>query len=182
MVKSLRLANRVIFGFGYPYGNSTELPFIKQFFIGGNNSIRAFRSRSIGPGTYRDRNADSLAFFPDESADIKLELNSELRIKVNNIIEGAFFVDAGNIWLYNKDPNRPGGEFTKDFFNQLAVGTGIGLRLNLTILLLRIDLATPLRKPWLDPGNRWVISQIDFTDKEWRRQNLVLNLAIGYPF
>ncbi len=180
--KKLRLANRVIFGFGYPYGNSTELPFIKQFFIAGNNSIRAFRSRSIGPGTYRDLNADSLAFFPDESADIKLEMNSELRIKVNNIIEGALFVDAGNIWLYNKDINRPGGEFTKDFFNQLAVGTGIGLRLNLTILLLRIDLATPLRKPWLDPGNRWVLNQINFGDKQWRRQNLILNLAIGYPF
>ncbi len=180
--KTLRLANRVIWGFGYPYGNSTQLPFIKQFFIGGNNSIRAFRSRSIGPGIYIDPHADSLSFFPDESADLKLELNSELRIKVNSIIEGAFFVDAGNIWLYNKDPNRPGGEFTKDFLKQLAVGTGIGLRLNLTILLLRIDLATPLRKPWLDPGNRWVFNQINFADKTWRRQNLVLNLAIGYPF
>ncbi|MEO6638704.1 MAG: BamA/TamA family outer membrane protein [Ginsengibacter sp.] len=180
--KTLRVANRVILGFGYPYGNSTELPFIKQFFIGGNNSIRAFRSRSLGPGTYRDRNADSLKFFPDQSADLKLELNTELRMKVNNIIEGAFFIDAGNIWLYNKDPNRPGGEFTKDFFNQLAVGTGIGLRLNLTILLLRIDIATPVRKPWLDPGNRWVLNQVNFGDKIWRRQNLVLNLAIGYPF
>ncbi|MEP7231015.1 MAG: BamA/TamA family outer membrane protein [Ginsengibacter sp.] len=180
--KSTRLANRVIVGLGYPYGNSTELPFIKQFFIGGNNSIRAFRSRSIGPGTYRDPRADSLSFFPDESADIKLEMNTELRLKVNGIIESAFFIDAGNIWLYNKDPNRPGGEFTKDFFNQLAVGTGIGLRLDLTILLLRIDLATPVRKPWLDPGQRWVLNQINFSNRDWRRQNLVLNLAIGYPF
>ncbi len=180
--KNTRLANRVIIGLGYPYGNSKELPFIKQFFIGGNNSIRAFRSRSIGPGTYRDPLADSLTFFPDESADIKLEMNTELRLKINNILEGAFFVDAGNIWLYNKDPNRPGGEFTKDFFNQLAVGTGIGLRLDLTILLLRIDLATPVRKPWLAPGQRWVLNQIDFSNRDWRRQNLVLNLAIGYPF
>ena len=181
-----RLANRIILGFGYPYGNSTQLPFIKQFFIGGNNSIRAFRSRSIGPGTYRDPNADSLSFFPDESGDIKLEMNTELRLKINNILEGAFFIDAGNIWLYNKDTStinpRPGAEFTKDFLNQLAVGTGIGLRLNLTILLLRIDLATPLREPWLPQGQRWVINQINFGNKQWRRQNLVLNLAIGYPF
>ncbi len=101
-------------------------------------------------------------------------MNTELRIKVNNIIEGAFFVDAGNIWLYNKDPNRPGGEFTKDFLKQLAIGTGVGLRLNLTILLLRIDIATPVRKPWLTPGNRFVLNQ--------KGQNLVLNLGIGYPF
>ncbi|MDQ6844869.1 MAG: BamA/TamA family outer membrane protein [Bacteroidota bacterium] len=177
-----RLANRIIFGVGYPYGNSREMPFIKQFFIGGNNSIRAFRSRSIGPGTYRDPRADSLSFFPDESGDIKLEMNTELRLKINNIIEGAVFVDAGNIWLYNKDSNRPGGEFTKNFLNQLAIGTGVGLRLNLTILLLRIDLATPVREPWLTPGNQWVLGNIDFSSKTWRRQNLVLNLAIGYPF
>lgn len=190
--KSTRLANRVIIGLGYPYGNSTQLPFIKQFFIGGNNSIRAFRSRSIGPGTYREPNADSSNFFPDESGDIKLETNTELRMKVNSIIEGAFFIDAGNIWLYNKDtstvfgsPNvllRPGVQFTKDFLKELAVGAGVGLRLNLTILLLRIDIATPLRKPYLPPGQRWVFNQIDFTSAAWRRQNLVLNLAIGYPF
>jgi outer membrane protein assembly factor BamA len=149
-----RLANRIIFGLGYPYGNNTQLPFIKQFFIGGNNSIRAFRSRSIGPGTYRDPNADSARFFPDQSGDIKLELNTELRYKINNILEGAFFIDAGNIWLYNKDPYRPGAEFSGDFLKQLAAGTGIGLRINLTILLLRLDLAMPIREPWLPPGER----------------------------
>lgn len=181
-----RLANRIITGFGFPYGNSIQLPFIKQFFIGGNNSIRAFRSRSVGPGTYRDPNADSLTFFPDQSGDIRLELNTELRYKVTNILEGAFFVDAGNIWLYNKDTStvypRPGVQFSKDFMKELAVGTGIGLRLDLTILLLRIDIAMPIRKPWLPDGQRWVFDQIDFGNREWRRKNLVLNLAIGYPF
>lgn len=170
-----RLANRIIFGFGYPYGNSKQLPFIKQFFIGGNNSLRAFRSRSIGPGTYRDPYADTSVFFPDESGDIKLELNTELRFKLNKILESALFVDAGNIWLYNKDVNRPGAEFTKDFLNQLAVGAGIGLRIDLTILLLRLDVAAPLREPWLPSGQRWVLS--DFNLK-----NAVFNLAIGYPF
>ena len=180
--KKTRLANRIIFGVGLPYGNNTQLPFIKQFFIGGTNSIRAFRSRSIGPGIYRDPSSDQLKFFPDESGDIKLELNTELRYKINSILEGAFFIDAGNIWLYNKDPNRPGAEFTKDFLNQLAAGTGIGLRLNLTILLLRLDLATPIREPWLSQGQRWVLNKVDFGNREWRKKNLVLNLGIGYPF
>jgi outer membrane protein insertion porin family len=177
-----RLANRIIIGFGYPYGNSTQLPFIKQFFIAGNNSIRAFRSRSIGPGTYRAPNADSLSFYPDESGDIKLEMNTELRLKINSILEGAFFIDAGNIWLYNKDTSRPGAQFTKDFINQLAIGTGVGLRINLTILLLRIDLATPVREPWLAPGQRFVLNQFNLGSSAWRQQNLILNLAIGYPF
>jgi outer membrane protein assembly factor BamA len=180
--QKMRLANRLILGFGYPYGNSQQLPYIKQYFIGGNNSIRAFRSRSVGPGTYRDPRADSLTYFPDESGDLKLEMNTELRFKVNSIIEPAVFLDAGNIWLYRADPLRPGAEFTNKFMSQLAVGTGIGLRLNLTILLLRIDLGMPLREPWLPAGERWVINQIDFANREWRRKNLVLNLAIGYPF
>lgn len=177
-----RLANRLLLGFGYPYGNSQQLPYIKQYFIGGNNSIRAFRSRSIGPGIYHDPNADSLAYFPDESGDLKLEINTELRYKINEILEPAIFIDAGNIWTYRKDPLRPGAEFTKDFMKQLAVGTGIGLRINLTILLLRVDLGMPLREPWLEEGHRWVIDKIDFSNREWRRKNLVLNLAIGYPF
>jgi outer membrane protein insertion porin family len=158
------------------------LPYIKQYFIGGNNSIRAFRSRSVGPGTYRPPNADSLSFFPDESGDLKLEMNTELRYKINQILEGAVFLDAGNIWLYRKNPLQPGAEFTKDFMKQLAVGTGVGLRINLTILLLRLDLGMPLREPWLPAGQRWVLNQIDFSNRQWRRQNLVLNLAIGYPF
>lgn len=180
--KKARLANRLILGFGYPYGNSRQLPYIKQYFIGGNNSIRAFRSRSVGPGTFRPANADSLTFFPDESGDLKLEMNTELRYAFNNVVRGAFFVDAGNIWLYRPDPQMPGAVFNKNFLSQLAVGTGIGLRLNFTILLLRLDLGMPLREPWLPQGQRWVMNQIDFGDRQWRRKNLVLNIAIGYPF
>lgn len=180
--KHLRLANRLIGGLGYPYGNSQQLPFIKQFFIGGNNSIRAFRSRSLGPGSYISPNADKASFWPDQSGDIKIEANTELRYKINKIFELAAFVDAGNIWLYNKDPERPGAQFSKDFLKEMAVGTGVGLRLDLTILLLRLDLAMPLRKPWYPEGERWVIDKIDFSSKEWRRDNLIFNLAIGYPF
>lgn len=177
-----RWANRLIAGFGYPYGNSTQLPYIKQFFSGGNNSIRAFRSRSLGPGIFRSKYADSLTYYPDQSGDIKLEINTELRYKFNNFLEGAIFIDAGNVWLFRADTSQPGGEFTKNFMNQLAVGTGIGLRLNLSILVLRLDLGIPIRKPWLPEGQRWVINQFDFGSSEWRKRNLILNLAIGYPF
>jgi outer membrane protein assembly factor BamA len=174
-------ANRVDIGIGIPYGNSRELPFVKQFFVGGNNSIRAFRSRSIGPGTYHVPGASGKGFVPDQSGDIKLELNSELRFKIVSPVYGAVFVDAGNIWLYNEDPTRPGSKFKKNFLNDLAAGTGIGLRIDISILILRLDLAFPIRKPW-ETANPWVLDQIRFGDSQWRKNNLVFNLAIGYPF
>ncbi|MEP6748160.1 MAG: BamA/TamA family outer membrane protein [Bacteroidota bacterium] len=175
-------ANRLLVGVGYPYGNSGSLPYIKQFFSGGSNSIRAFRSRTLGPGTYLATKDSITRFFPDQSGDIKLELNTEYRAKLFSVINGAIFVDAGNIWLYNKDPLRPGAEFTKDFLNQLAVGAGVGLRADVTFLVLRLDLAFPLRKPYLPGGQRWVLNQIDFGNGTWRSNNLILNIAIGYPF
>jgi outer membrane protein assembly factor BamA len=109
-------------------------------------------------------------------------MNTELRLRFNKIIGGAVFVDAGNVWLYRKDTSQPGGEFTKDFISQLAVGTGLGLRFNLSILILRFDLGIPIRKPWLPPGERWVFDQFDLGSPEWRKRNLILNIAIGYPF
>lgn len=174
-----QIASRIIVGVGYPYGNSSELPFIKQFFIGGTNSIRAFRARSVGPGVWKDSISP---FLPDESGDIKLELNTELRSKLFSVVHGAIFVDAGNIWLMNKNPNKPGAEFSSKFLKQLAVGTGVGLRFDLSFLILRTDLAFPLRKPYLPDGQQWVFDEIDFGSKFWRRDNLVFNLAIGYPF
>ena len=175
------LASRIVLGIGLPYGNSRELPFIKQFYVGGTNSIRAFRARSVGPGSYHPQ-VDSNSFLPDQSGDLKLELNTELRQHLFSIVEGAVFVDAGNIWLLNKDPDKPGAEFSKDFLKQLAVGTGVGLRFDLSFLVLRTDLAFPLRIPYLPQGNRWVLDQIDFASSQWRKQNLIFNLAIGYPF
>lgn len=181
-----QIANRVIAGVGYPYGNSFELPFIKQFFVGGSNSIRAFRARSIGPGTYRPEQSSLDNFLPDQSGDVKLELNSEYRTQLAGIVHGALFVDAGNIWLYreNPDPQRQkaGAAFSKEFLSELAVGMGLGLRFDLSFLILRTDLAFPLRKPWLPKGERWVFDQISIADRNWRRENLVFNLAIGYPF
>lgn len=172
-------ANRLIVGGSVPHGNSRELPYIKQFFSGGSNSIRAFRNRSLGPGTY-DGSANSA--IPDQTGDIKLELNTEIRSKLFSIVEGAAFVDAGNIWLYRENINKPGAKFTKDFLKEIAVGAGLGLRFDVTILIIRLDVAFPLRKPWLPDGERWVIDKIDFADRTWRKNNLVWNLGIGYPF
>ena len=176
-----QLVSRIMVGAGYAYGNSSELPFIRQFFSGGTNSIRAFRARSIGPGTF-DASKDDSPFLPDQSGDLKLELNLEYRAKIFSIVEGAVFVDAGNIWLLNKDENKPGAEITKDFINQLAVGTGVGLRFDFSFLILRTDLAFPLRKPYLAEGDRWVLDKISLGNSSWRKENLVFNLAIGYPF
>lgn len=178
-------ANRIIVGLGFPYGNSRELPFIKQFFIGGNNSIRAFRSRALGPGTYDAQQAavdNKLSFVPDQSGDMKLEMNSELRFPIFSPVYGAVFVDAGNIWLRNENPGKPGSKFESDFLSELAVGTGLGIRVDVSILVVRLDLAFPLRKPVLAPGNRWVFDEIQFNNKEWRQNNLIFNLGIGYPF
>ncbi len=178
-----QLVSRLIIGEGYGYGNSTSMPFIKQFFVGGTNSIRAFRARSLGPGTYYAGNAAlTNAFLPDQPGDVKIEINSEVRFKLFSIVRGAVFVDAGNIFTNRTDPARPGSKFSKDFIKQLAVGTGVGLRFDLSFLVLRIDGAFPIRKPYLQGGPKWVINQVDFTDSQWRKENLVLNLAIGYPF
>lgn len=176
-----QLASRIIVGVGIPYGNSKELPFIKQFFIGGTNSIRAFRARSIGPGTYNP-NVEESSFLPDQSGDLKLELNTEYRAKLFSIVHGALFVDAGNIWLMNDNENKAGARFSSKFIDELAVGAGAGLRFDLSFLVLRLDLAFPLRKPYLPEGDRWVIDKVRFGDPDWRKENLVFNLAIGYPF
>lgn len=176
-------ANRLILGFGYPYGNSRVLPFVKQFFVGGNNSLRGFRSRSVGPGTYNgQRDADSAGFFPDITGDVKFEFNTEFRAKLVSMLYGAVFFDAGNVWLFNANANQPGAKFSNKFLNELAMDMGLGLRIDVQILLLRLDLGIPIRKPWLPEGQRMVLNQIDFTSSDWRRNNLIFNLAIGLPF
>ncbi|AZB10000.1 hypothetical protein EG344_14845 [Chryseobacterium sp. G0162] len=175
------LATRVIAGIAYPYGNSEFVPFSKQFFSGGSNSIRAFRARTLGPGSFDPRTIQQGAYF-DQSGDIKLELNAEYRANLYKFLNAAVFVDAGNIWLLNSDPDRPGAKFSKDFLNEIAVGAGVGLRLDFSILILRLDLAMPLRVPYYEKGDRWAFDKINFGDSSWRKDNLVLNIAIGYPF
>jgi len=179
--KETELASRIIVGAGLPYGNSSVMPSSKQFVSGGTNSIRAFRARTLGPGSFRNMVTDS-TYLPDQSGDLKLEFSTEYRAKLFSIVKGALFVDAGNIWLLNEDPNKPGAKFSKDFMKEIAVGAGVGLRFDLSLLILRADLAIPLRKPWLPENERWVIDDIDFGSNIWRKDNLMLNIAIGYPF
>lgn len=181
---SLRLANRFIGGLGIPYGNSITLPQFKQYFAGGQTGIRAFRARSLGPGS----SVPQPSIFGNSSfGDIRLEANTELRIKFTQLFNGALFVDAGNIWTYNfTESYGTEGQFSKDFYKQLAIGGGIGLRLDLSFLVFRIDLATPFRKPWYqaldNPRSPWVFDQINFRDKSWRQENLIPNIAVAYPF
>ncbi|QDP85708.1 BamA/TamA family outer membrane protein [Chryseobacterium sp. SNU WT5] len=175
------IATRAVVGVGLPYGNSTTMPYVKQFFVGGSNSVRAFRARTLGPGSYDPRNQEANFFF-DQSGDIKLELNAEYRANIYKFLNAAVFADAGNVWLLNEDPEKPGGKFSKDFAKEIAVGAGVGLRLDFSILILRLDLAVPLRVPYYEEGNRWTFDKIDFGSGAWRKDNLILNIAIGYPF
>jgi outer membrane protein insertion porin family len=174
-------ANRIIIGYGLPYGNSLEIPFIKQFFVGGNNSLRGFRSRSIGPGTYRDTSIRA-EFLPEQTGDIKFEVNTELRPRISGPLYGALFIDAGNVWLKNDErwTGKPGSQFTGKFLSQLAVDAGVGIRLDIQLFVIRFDVAVPLRKPW--EQNPWVTSNINLGNQGWRQTNIVYNFAIGYPF
>ncbi|MCE5332220.1 MAG: BamA/TamA family outer membrane protein [Bacteroidales bacterium] len=176
-----KIALRVFAGVANSYGNSSTLPYSKQFFSGGPNSIRAFRINSLGPGTYL-QNAANTGFL-QLGGDIKLETNAEYRFGIYRFLKGALFVDAGNVWLQKSNPSTIGTPFAfSGFMNELAVGAGIGLRVDVSFFALRFDVAMPLRKPWLEDNHRWVINQINFGNSIWRRDNLVLNIAIGYPF
>ncbi|MDZ7900107.1 MAG: BamA/TamA family outer membrane protein [Arcicella sp.] len=180
--KSLKIANRFLIGYSIPYGNSKTLPFVKQYTSGGNNSIRAFPARAIGPGSYVSSGDINSQFLGTQTGDIKLELNTELRVKFNKYVNGAFFIDAGNVWLQKSDDYGDGAIFKSDFYKQIAIGTGIGLRLDFSVLVLRFDLATPVRKPFLPEDDRWVLKNFNLKDANWRSENLILNIAVGYPF
>jgi outer membrane protein insertion porin family len=165
------LANRITGGMGYAYGNSTTMPFIKEFFAGGPNDIRAFQSSTLGPGSYYAGNRDT-AYLPNQPGDIKMEINTELRFKLVSVVRWAFFVDAGNIWTRLADTSRPGSQFSPQFYQEIAVGVGTGLRLDFSILVIRFDLAFPVCEPWRQPGSKWYFDG----------RNRILNFAIGYPF
>ena len=177
-----KLAMRFFAGVARTYGNSSVLPYSKQFFSGGPNSIRAFHINSLGPGTYY-QNTDKNGFL-QLGGDVKLEMNTEYRFGIMRYLKGALFVDAGNVWLLKSNPENIGSPFiVSKFLNEIAVGTGVGLRVDVSFFILRFDLAMPLRKiPKPGDNFRWVTNEINFGSSVWRKDNLILNIAIGYPF
>ena len=177
----LDFANRIQIGIGLPYNNSKLLPFSKLYTIGGSSSIRGFRTRTLGPGTYKPTPGDQ-RFFQIIGGDYKLLGNTELRIPFTPQLSGALFIDAGNVWTKDTLLFGSKGKLTPQFLKELAVASGFGIRFDATVLLIRADLGIPLRKPYLPDGQRWVLNQIDFGSRTWRRENLILNIAIGLPF
>jgi outer membrane protein assembly factor BamA len=174
--KTSQLVTRVDAGVGIPYGNSSILPYVKAFFAGGTNDIRAFRARALGPGSYYAGDPNRDPRIPDQPGDVKMEFNVEYRAKLFGMVRWAIFTDWGNVWTFRGDSARPGAVFTPHFLNDFAVGAGTGLRFDLTIIVLRIDVAVPLRTPWKPEGSKWNFkTTTDISD-------MVLNLAIGYPF
>ena len=178
--KNNSLAFRALLGIAKPFGTSDAVPYNKQFFVGGPNSIRAWKIKALGPGAYRDIFSYIANY---QTGDLKLELNGEYRFTMLRFskykMEGAFFLDAGNVWLLNKDPDRENAEISSDFWKQIAVGTGFGARFDFNIFLIRFDLGLKLYDPnpeayiWIKEKNP--IRKFSITD-------LVLNLAVNYPF
>ena len=185
-------------GMGVPYENLNVLPFERSFFSGGSNSIRAWRARSLGPGSFQSAFGESF----DQIGDIQFEGNLELRFNVIKMINAAWFVDFGNIWLRRPDPQRVGGEFNLERIvkeGEIAVGAGAGLRVDFDFFIIRLDAGVKIRDPRFGVEGRWVIQNI--FDETWKQNYsdyysqpgasedervkypfVNFNLGIGYPF
>ena len=169
------IAARLMGGVLWSYGNQTIAPYSEQFYIGGANSLRAFTVRSLGPGTYNP-GVNTKYGYLDQTGDIKLEANVEYRFPIFGELYGATFLDAGNVWLMRKDESRPGGEFSlKNFAKSIALNTGVGVRYDLTFLVIRLDMGIALHVPY-ETGKSGYYNIPKFKD------GLGLHFAIGYPF
>lgn len=166
------LVLRFMAGIGLPYGNSFNMPYEKSFFGGGPNNIRAWQIRQLGPGGYCD---NGLFAYSDRTGDISLVANIEERFPILGPLEGAAFVDMGNVWFANKSDIYTDSWFDfKTFYKQIAIGAGIGLRLKVYILTLRVDFAIPIYHPNI-PDNKWRFKHLKFNQ-------IVTNFGIDYPF
>lgn len=186
------LVFRFFGGIGVPLRNLEVLPFERSFYSGGANGIRAWQIQTLGPGSYQ-----SIRTTYDRIGEAQLEFNVEYRQKLISVVEGAIFADAGNIWQLEPDPLRPGGDFAIDrFLKELALGAGVGVRLNFDFFIIRFDLAMQIHDPSMIEGERWVFQpkenynhRVDLYNQENPHQRagyysprLNLNLGIGYPF
>lgn len=164
------LVTRFSAGIGVPTGNSQTLPYIKQFYVGGTNSLRSFIARSLGPGSEVPP-----VGYNDLTGDIRLEGNLEYRFQLAGSLKGALFIDAGNVWLFNEDPSRPNANFRFDsFLSEIAISSGWGLRWDFDFIVVRVDFAYTLRTPYLPEDERWA-GGFNF----WKP---AINIAVGYPF
>ncbi len=169
------LVNRLAAGAAYAYGNSTEVPYSEQFYCGGANTVRAFTVRSIGPGSYRAPK-DRINGYFDQTGTFTFLANSELRFPILGPLEGAVFLDAGNVWTLKDEPSRPGGQLKgSTFLRDLALGTGAGLRFNISMLVIRGDLGIGIHAPYHT-------SRHGYYNMESFGKSLAFHLAIGYPF
>ena len=174
--KKQHLVGRVMAGAIYSYGNARTSPYNEQFYIGGANSIRAFTIRSIGPGRYFQNSADNQYAYIDRTGDIKFEANLEYRFPILGDLHGATFLDCGNIWLLRQDEGRPGGQLKwGSFLNDLALGTGFGLRYDLSFIVIRFDVGIGLHLPY-DTGKKGYYNIPRF------KEGMGYHFAIGYPF
>ena len=168
------LALHAGFGLGYPYGNSTILPFEKRFYGGGANGVRGWDVRTLGPGSFPGNN--SVSDFINQCGDIRLILSAELRTKLFWVIELAAFIDAGNIWTIHNYPNQPGGMFYfNKFYKQLAASYGLGLRFDFSYFLLRFDMGMKAHNPAMG-AVEWPLLH-----PKWHRDSS-FHFSIGYPF
>ena len=169
------LVSRVMTGIAHAYGNSTQVPYHEQFYVGGANSIRAFTVRSIGPGRYHNPATAKDGFY-DQTGTFKFELNLEYRFPIYRNFHGAIFADAGNVWLLKDNEYLPGGTLkASEFLNDLALGTGIGLRFDMQMLVIRADLGVGIHAPYQT-------SKPGYYNIEKFKDGLALHIAIGYPF
>ncbi len=165
------LVARLLLGAGIPYGNSLSMPYEKSFFGGGPTTMRAWQLRHLGPGSYN--HGDNMI---ERVGDLQLVLNLEERFPIAGIFEGAVFADMGNVWLLNPSDQYPGGELKwGEILNEIAVGVGFGIRLNISIATLRLDFAIPLYDPGYDESYRW-------RPPHWAFNQIVTNFGINYPF
>lgn len=169
------LVTRAAVGAAHAYGNSSQVPYAEQFYVGGANSVRAFTVRSIGPGSYRVP-SDMVNGYFDQTGTFKFEFNVEYRFPIIGPLHGAVFFDSGNVWLLKNDPQRPGGLLQgKSFLRDLATGTGAGLRVDIGMLVIRGDLGIGIHAPY-DTGKSGYYNMESF------KKSLAFHLAIGYPF
>ena len=172
---NMALAGRIFGGVGVTYGNSAgnSIPFDRMFYCGGANSMRGWVPRTLGPGAKPEITDAS---YPSQVGDVRLEANLEFRFPIWWVFNGAIFFDAGNVWYLrnNESNNREEVFYLKDFYKQLGFNTGVGLRLDVKFVVIRLDLGIQLHNPGQPEGMRWI--------HNFKWNNMALNFGVGYPF